>query len=300
MRGAVSGVLLLASACAAHGASVTPLAPTTPESAATVSVPAASPTSVPSHASASHATPLVVEVYERACQLGSGRGCNDLGVKFLDGEGVDKDERRAVELLRRGCDLKFPMACANLGYAVKNGIGTVADPVAAEKLFESACDANVGAGCNLLGDEIHDRSPADARRAFDLFLRACTLKSPAGCVNAGGMYDTGEFVNQDRAKAASYYRQGCDADFGIGCTGLATIQLRGEGGLTADADLARQLYEKGCRLDAFYGCATYGTILTNGELPDPRHELARTVLKRACDAGNGDACAALADLIDGD
>jgi len=223
-----------------------------------------------------------------------------LGVRFLDGIGVAKDEKRAAELLERGCDLKFPMACANFGYLLEQGIGTRADPEAAQNVLEFACKERVGVGCNLLGDAIHDRSPTDARRALELFELACSLKSAAGCANAGGMLDLGEQVTRDRAQAATFYRQSCDASFGIGCVGLATLQLRGEGGLSADPNAARELYEKGCKLDPFHGCSTYGVILTNGELPDPEHERARAVLKLACDAGNAEGCSALGDVSDDD
>lgn len=279
-------------ACAAQQVSAVPLAPVPVASAsasqnsATPVVPPVKPVSV---------SP-VVWAYQRACDLGSGRGCNDLGVKLLDGVGVAKDEKRAAELLERGCELKFATACANFGYLLEQGIGVHADREAALKVLEFSCSERVGVGCNLLGDAIHDRSPADARRALDLFKLACSLKSAAACANAGGMYDLGEFVKRDRSQAAVYYRQSCDASFGLGCTGLATLQLRGEGGLSADPSAARELYEKGCQLDPFHGCSTYGIILNNGELPDPGHERARAVLKLGCAAGNAESCSALGDV----
>jgi TPR repeat protein len=290
-----ASLALSGAACGAAGASPAPLA----RSVASMEV-APAPRVRASDDSKASALPPSAQAFQRACDLGSARGCNDLGVKFLDGEGVAKDAPRAVSLLQRGCDLKLPMACFNLGYMLASGLGTPRDPSGAMRLYDIACEQKVGLACNALGNLVNEAEAPDAKRALTYFEKACDLKTMGGCVNAASLYDEGKDVPSDRPKAARYYRLGCDADVGIGCSGLAIMLLRGEGGLIADPPAAAVLYEKGCRLDAFYGCYTYGVALTNGELAKADPERARTALQSSCDAGNADACAALGTLIDSD
>src|ERR1700760_4739957 len=85
-------------ACAAQPVSVVPLAPAPAARAGALSVPSASSTPATASVKPVSVSPAVL-AFQRACELGSGRGCNDLGVRFLDGIGVAKDEKRAAELL---------------------------------------------------------------------------------------------------------------------------------------------------------------------------------------------------------
>ncbi|HMR80107.1 MAG TPA: hypothetical protein PKD61_33600, partial [Polyangiaceae bacterium] len=92
--------------------------------------------------------------YRRACDLGSARGCNDLGVAYLDGDGVPKNEGRAIPLLRRSCEMALPMGCANLAHALANGLGTEPDPGAAARHYSDACTGGVGWACGALADMV--------------------------------------------------------------------------------------------------------------------------------------------------
>lgn len=244
--------------------------------------------------------PAGAEPFQRACELGSARSCNALAVKLLDGTGVTKDEPRAVALLERGCELKLPMACFNLGYTAASGRGMVQDSARAAELYEFGCTGKIGEACNALGDLLKDAETPDAKRALVFFEKGCELKATRGCVNAGGLHYFGNGTARDQAKAGRYYRLACDADVGLGCAGLATMVLLGEGGLVADPLSAMDLYEKGCRLDTYYGCYTYGLALSNGSLGAPDVEHAEPALRSACDAGNAEACAALDSLLDSD
>jgi len=54
------------------------------------------------------------QLYERACDAGSGTGCGFLGDMYLKGRGVKKDKSRATVLWRKACQLGWAQACMKL------------------------------------------------------------------------------------------------------------------------------------------------------------------------------------------
>ena len=58
-------------------------------------------TTVPEPPATSSSSLESLEAFERACELGSSRGCNDLGIKYIDGDGVRRDVKRGFELVAR-------------------------------------------------------------------------------------------------------------------------------------------------------------------------------------------------------
>jgi TPR repeat protein len=64
---------------------------------------------------------LAAKLFERDCQryeAGDSGGCAQLGLLYMKGEGVEKDESRANELLSRACEGQEEVACKALGRPV--------------------------------------------------------------------------------------------------------------------------------------------------------------------------------------
>ena len=49
------------------------------------------------------------------CDLGDGMSCNNLGVLYEEGQGVQQSYQEAVRLHQKGCDLGNGVSCTNLG-----------------------------------------------------------------------------------------------------------------------------------------------------------------------------------------
>ncbi len=52
--------------------------------------------------------------FERACGLNNGRGCNNLGVLYRDGQGVEKNLTKANQYISKACKLGDQEACEAL------------------------------------------------------------------------------------------------------------------------------------------------------------------------------------------
>jgi hypothetical protein len=66
------------------------------------------------------------EYFGRACEIGF-KGCEELGLMLLRGDGVAQDAQRGVELLRRACHLNSQSACLELGRLQVAGIFVTKD-----------------------------------------------------------------------------------------------------------------------------------------------------------------------------
>ncbi|WQS73491.1 sel1 repeat family protein [Helicobacter pylori] len=49
--------------------------------------------------------------FEKACDLNNGRGCNNLGVLYRDGQGVEKNLTKADQYISKACKLGDQEAC---------------------------------------------------------------------------------------------------------------------------------------------------------------------------------------------
>ncbi|GAA8163085.1 hypothetical protein HpBT125_09530 [Helicobacter pylori] len=65
--------------------------------------------------------------FEKACDLNNGRGCNDLGVLYRDGQRVEKDLIKAAYFYSKACELKESFGCGALGALYYNGDGVKQD-----------------------------------------------------------------------------------------------------------------------------------------------------------------------------
>jgi TPR repeat protein len=101
-----------------------------------------------SNANFTHAAKL----YERACDLGSGKGCEGLARLLMRGNGLQKDEKRSADLLERMCLAKRPRACTAFAEALLAGRGRAQDQDTGMRLLEDSCAGLEPEACQLLGD----------------------------------------------------------------------------------------------------------------------------------------------------
>src|ERR1019366_5355781 len=80
---------------------------------------------------------------EHACNSKDIHACARLAAMYRKGEGVAKDEVKAVALFRKACDGAEEMACNNTGVMYKTGDGVPQDDAKASAVFKKACDAGL-------------------------------------------------------------------------------------------------------------------------------------------------------------
>jgi TPR repeat protein len=140
---------------------------------------------------------------------------NNLGNCYERGDGVPKDQERAVDLYRLAADKGLPQAQFNLGNCYKNGIGISVDGKEAARWYKLAADQGSAPAQN----------------------------------NLGNCYDDGIGVAKDEVEAVRWYRLAADQGHAPAQNNLGVNYTNGTGGVAKDLAEAVRWY----RLAAYQG-----------------------------------------------
>jgi TPR repeat protein len=153
-----------------------------------------------------------VEAYQRGCNLGDSRACNNLGDALAYGEGIERDIARSAVTFERACHLGEELGCANLGHMFERGEGVVRDRARAGDLFRAACASGEIYGClhaEMLAAE-DAGAPRDPQRALAYWRRACAAADPRACAFVGVIYEDGpDDLTRDTDKSLDAMNRGC-------------------------------------------------------------------------------------------
>ena len=134
-----------------------------------------------------------VQAYDRGCNLGDARACNNLGDALAYGEGVERDVGRFAAIFGKACQLGEALGCANSGYMFEHGEGTARDLPRAKGLYRDACASGEVYGClhaEMLAAQ-EAGAPRDPERALNLWRKACDKREARACAFVGVIYEDG-------------------------------------------------------------------------------------------------------------
>jgi TPR repeat protein len=161
----------------------------------------------------------------QACQ--SANECNALGARFSEGtESSPTDPELAARLFQRACDLGSAAGCNNLGLAYKRAQGVPQDYSLALTSFERACSGGFFEGCSNQG-ALYEHGlgvPVNLGDAQRLYQQACRRGSALGCSNLGVLYAEGRGVTENDQTAARLFGDACSAGSAIGCNNLFELE----------------------------------------------------------------------------
>ena len=92
-----------------------------------------------------------VEIFTKTCNDGNNGNCYNLGLLYINGQGVKQDYNKAAKLYEKACNGEIIQACYNLGFLYYNGQGTTQDYYKTAQLWQKVCDAKYSIGCYNLG-----------------------------------------------------------------------------------------------------------------------------------------------------
>ncbi len=251
-------------------------------------------------------------LFQRACDAGNAAGCGNWAVQL-----ESEDKGRALALYRKACDMGNVLGCFNGAQFLKrSGSDREALPVLEKACGLGAAQPGIAMIAAMCCDEVareRERAGASAEeraeaqklheRAVRLLHEDCEASGWA-CRTLAGMYETGDRVAADPAKAAELWaryaaavERECTAGIQPLCGELAGLYAEGRGvpkdagrahALRAGAAAAaRELCEQGGDADSCYALAG---MYERGEgvARDPRQALA--FFGRACQAKHSVAC----------
>ncbi len=104
-------------------------------------------------------------LYEEACGLGSGYGCNRMGLYYQGGRVVTQDYARAIGYFERSCGVGDPYGCYNAARYYDDIAPSGPDHVKAAVNYRQACDQGHTRGCGYLAIKTYNGQGVAADRA---------------------------------------------------------------------------------------------------------------------------------------
>ena len=228
---------------------------------------------------------------ELSGEAGFGWGWNNLAGAYRNGNGVEKDEDKAIELYKKAYDIGEDAAGESA-----NEIGNIycirGDNVEANKWHKLAGEAGYDWGwSNLASSYMNgDGVEKDEDTAIEFYKKAYELKGGAAGNSANRI---GIVYHNRRAydEANEWFALSGEAGMDWGWNNLGNNCLWGNG-FSKDVDKARYYYEKACELNGeAKGNAAYQIATIYNDKCE--YDEARKWYRIAADAGNEDARKAL-------
>ncbi len=217
----------------------------------------------------------------------------ELGRRYREGDGVEKDPHKAREFFARASELGDDQAASSLGYMLMVGEGIPADSDGAKTYLSKAAEAgNTVAMCNL-GVLLSDTEPEESIAWFERAADAGNLRA---IKNLAAAYSSGVGVPLDKEGAATYYSRAVElGDVDSMCV-LASMYRNGDG-VPVDKTGAAELYRLAADLgdaDAQYNLAF---MLDGGEGILRDRVEAERLFELSADQGDTDACLCLGGIL---
>lgn len=236
------------------------------------------------------------ELLEAACAKGEAARCAQLADALMDGLVIEIDWVRAGTLREQLCNQNHARACYSLAGQHVSGDGVPESAKRANELYLKACELGEPDACGWAASRL--KRPELAQRAFDLDRAACESGVIDRCVSsehtrkADGV--TGEVPAEAWKRALAALERECEGGDGERCGQLAYAHERGFGGLVQNMERVRALREIACTLGDAYWCSAVAAAHEKGDGVPLDAPKALPLRKRACELGDGESCAELA------
>lgn len=148
-----------------------------------------------------------------------------LGVIYLTGDGVNKDDAEALKWLHKAADQDNALAERYLAEMYFKGRGVPADNMEAAKWLRLAAEQGDAESEHNLA-VLYEQGlgvPHNVKEAANWMRKAADQNFAAGQQGMGAFYENGEGVPYDPAEAAKWYQKAIDQDYVPALNNLASL-----------------------------------------------------------------------------
>ena len=169
--------------------------------------------------------------YQKAAEKGDAPAQYNLGVLYLEGEGVPKSDKKAVYWTQKSADQGDVSAQYNLGLMYYDGKGVPQDYKKAEYWYQKAADLGYASAQYNLGlmYYVGKGVPQSDKKAVYWYQKAADQGLTNGQYNIGHMYSKGKGVPQSDKKAVYWYQKAADQGAAYAQFNLGNMYREGRG-----------------------------------------------------------------------
>jgi tetratricopeptide (TPR) repeat protein len=147
---------------------------------------------------------------------------------------------------------------------------------------------------NALNNACQSGDNASCAKLLPTVETECAAKNARACGFAGFLYEQGRGPARDATRAATLYRQACDANDTIGCIRFSLLQASGNG-VAKDPGKAQETLNGLCSGGELEACTQLAVLVAAGRT-DADLVRTRELLTKACDGRHARACELLKSL----
>lgn len=155
----------------------------------------------------------------------------ELGLRFLTGEGLNKNEAKGVTWLQKAAEQGHLRAQHVYGTLFEDGVGVVKDPVKAAEWFEKAASGGLPMAQHAIAVayELGRGVEKDVNKATEWFQKGAAQNYPPSMAAFGSKLEKGEGVDKDTARAALFFLKASKLDFVPAMSRLGHMYYTGTG-----------------------------------------------------------------------
>ncbi|MCM1047918.1 MAG: SEL1-like repeat protein [Clostridiales bacterium] len=220
-----------------------------------------------------------------------------IGDMYAWGNGVEKDEAKALEWYTKAADSGDTSVMSDVGDMYARGWGFEQDAEKALEWYTKAADSGDESAMCAIGDmyAYGDGVAQDIEKAAEWYTKAADLGDASGLYNLGSMYYWGNGVEQDMEKVIEWYTKAADLGNTEAMIMLGVIYRDGDG-VAQDIEKAIEWYTKAADSGDTYGLVLIGSIYEYGNGVAQDGEKAIEWYTKAVDLGDTEAMRSIASM----
>jgi len=155
----------------------------------------------------------------------------ELGLRYLTGEGVEKDLTKGVDWLRKAAEEGHLRAQHIFGSIYEEGTGVEKDPVKAAEWFEKAASGGLSMAQHSIAVayELGTGVEKDPAKAFEWFRKAALQNYPPSMAAYASKLERGDGTEKDAPRAALFYLKASKLDYVPAMSRMAYLYYTGVG-----------------------------------------------------------------------
>jgi TPR repeat protein len=169
------------------------------------------------------ATDAQREEFINDCENNNSVACFNMGLMYSNGDGVTKDDTKALEFYTKACDRNYAKACSNAALLYEESPTLQTDMKKAFKLYNKACGGDDAYACHNVALHYSNKEGFE-KVAITLYDKACSGGYAESCIYLGRLYRDSRKVAPNYALAKEKFDIACEANNYLGCKELRILQ----------------------------------------------------------------------------
>ncbi len=229
------------------------------------------------------------EYFSQAAQKGNLQAQYNLGIIYENGKGVKQDYQEAMKWYLKVAAQNYVKAQLNIAMIYKNGKGVKQDYKEAIRWFLKAAEQNYAEAQYCLG-KIYESGTdlkQDYKEAITWYLKAAEQNHSDAQYSLGLMYDNGNGLRQDYQEAIKWYQKAAEQNNANAQCNLARIYHKG--GVKQNFKEALKWYLKAAEQNNALAQSNLGIMYYGGIGVKKNYQESMKWLLKAAEQGNADA-----------